>query len=234
MKRTAIIAAMAGEVKPFLTALAKEGWRHERHGTVHLWHLKWAEPEDEWIIAFAGAGQQAATRAVAAAEQSGPLHAMLSVGWVGALDEAFAPGKAYRIAGVIDQQTGERFEAQKGQEKIWLVTGPCVADDAAKQRLAAAYKAQLVDMEAAAVARLAAMRGIPFYGIKGVSDGFQDKLPDFNRFIGLKGEFQLSRLILFVLPRPWLWPALLRMGENSKKASQAIAAEVLQLLRERV
>ena len=34
-----------------------------------------------------------------------------------------------------------------------------------------AYNAALVDMEAAAVARLAAMRGIPFYCIKGVSDG---------------------------------------------------------------
>ncbi len=38
-------------------------------------------------------------------------------------------------------------------------------------------------MEAAAVARLAGMRGIPFYCIKGVSDAFDEKLPDFNRFI---------------------------------------------------
>ena len=40
-------------------------------------------------------------------------------------------------------------------------------------RLASTYKAALVDMEAAGIARLAAMRGIPFYCIKGVSDALR-------------------------------------------------------------
>ena len=48
----------------------------------------------------------------------------------------------------------------------WLATSPKVADEAEKRRLASTYKADLVDMEAAAVARLAAMRGIPFYASK--------------------------------------------------------------------
>jgi adenosylhomocysteine nucleosidase len=227
MKRIGIIAAMPGELKPLVV-----GWQHEKKNGVDLWTRSFGD--QEWIAACAGAGQQAATRAVAAVEQLGSLHAMVSIGWVGALSEAFVPGHAYRVAGVIDQQTGERFAAETDQRKIWLVTSPRVADETAKQRLAATYGAQLVDMEAAAVARLAAMRGIPFYGIKGVSDGFHDKLPDFNRFLGSNGEFLLLRLILFVLPRPWLWPALVRMGENSRKASQAIAAEVQDLLSERV
>ena len=52
-------------------------------------------------------------------------------------------------------------------------------------------------MEAAAVARLAAMRGIPFYCIKGVSDGFTDNLPDFNRFISPQGQFQTGSVAAF-------------------------------------
>ncbi len=48
-------------------------------------------------------------------------------------------------------------------------------------------------MEAAAIARLAAMRGIPFYCIKGVSDGLTDHLPDFNRFLSPAGQFQIAR-----------------------------------------
>jgi len=105
---------------------------------------------------------------------------------------------------------------------VLLVTSPKVADAAEKRRLAGAYHADLVDMEAAGVARLAAMRGIPFQCIKGVSDGFDEDLLDFNRFISPEGQFQTARLLFFVLPRPWHWPALVRMGENSKKASQAI------------
>jgi nucleoside phosphorylase len=307
MKRIAIIAAMAGELKPLV-----RGWRQERRNGVEVWTRRF--DDREWIAASAGAGQQAATRAFAAIEQSGPVDAAVSIGWVGALDDKFMPGQVYRASGVIDQQTGERFrtgvaseeEVLKGYgfsldeaafllirqensgiffppfpaksarkdgapsqylvagsiistcsgsqglkpgavreadcgtaeavpfqskgKSIWLVTSPRVADEAEKQRLAPAYGAGLVDMEAAAVARLAAMRGIPFYAIKGVSDGFRDKLPDFNRFLGPKGEFQLIRLILFVLPRPWVWPSLVRMGENSKKASQSIALDLLELL----
>jgi adenosylhomocysteine nucleosidase len=87
-------------------------------------------------------------------------------------------------------------------------------------------------MEAAAVARLAAMRGIPFHCVKGVSDGFNEDLPDFNRFITPDGNFQTSRLLFFVLIRPWYWPSLIRMGENSSKASQAIRDLLLENLKQ--
>jgi adenosylhomocysteine nucleosidase len=90
----------------------------------------------------------------------------------------------------------------------------------------------MVDMEAAGVARMAAMRGIPFDCIKGVSDGFRDKLPDFNRFISANGQFHLNRFILFVLIRPWHWPRLMRMGENSKKAAERLQAILLDDLDE--
>ena len=103
---------------------------------------------------------------------------------------------------------------------------------AEKKRLAAAYQAGLVDMEAAAIGRLAAMRGIPFYCIKGVSDGFDDRLPDFNRFISSQGQFLMARFTLFSVLRPWYWPALIRMGENSRKASQSIAESLLDFLDE--
>ena len=223
MMRIAIVAAMPGELKPLV-----RGWRYELRNRVDIWTRRL--DEFEWIAACAGAGQQAATRAFAAVEESGAVSMAISTGWAGALAERFEPGHSYRISGVIDQQTGERFRTAGCEEELWLVTSPRVANAAEKQRLAMAYDAGLVDMEAAAVARLAAMRGIPFYGIKGVSDGFYDKLPDFNLFLGVKGELRLARLILFVLPRPWLWPALIRMGENSKRASQAIAKDLLDLL----
>jgi adenosylhomocysteine nucleosidase len=90
----------------------------------------------------------------------------------------------------------------------------------------------MVDMEAAGVARLAQTRGIPFYCIKGISDGYRDQLPDFNRFISSNGQFKLAQFIAFVLLRPRYWSALMRMGENSKRAAQSIAASLLDFLEE--
>jgi len=88
-------------------------------------------------------------------------------------------------------------------------------------------------MEAAGVARLAKMRGIPFYCVKGISDGPSDQLPDFNSFISPDGQFKLARFVVFAVLRPWHWPALMRMGENSKKAARNIAQSLLNLLDER-
>ena len=91
-----------------------------------------------------------------------------------------------------------------GAGDLWLATSPRVADAPEKLRLAATYNAALVDMEAAAIARLAAMRGIPFYAIKGVSDGLDDQLPDFNRFITPHGQFQTAAFALFAALPPLL------------------------------
>src|SRR5208337_3357235 len=109
-----------------------------------------------------------------------------------------------------------------GAGEFWLATSPKVADEAEKRRLATSYSAALVDMEAAGIARLAHMRGIPFYAIKGISDPLDAKLPDFNRFLSPQGQFQLFRFAIFAAIRPWYWPSLARMGENSRKASQSI------------
>ncbi|HEV2486718.1 MAG TPA: hypothetical protein VGT08_14405 [Terracidiphilus sp.] len=249
MTRVAIIAAMPAELKPLV-----RGWEHERRNGVDLW--RWRFDEGEWIAACAGAGWQAATRAFAEVEKDGLIDRVISVGWAGALSESLVRGRAYAVSGVIDMQTGERFEvrdfpvlerevgmqthpsdknkdvARVGHPGLWLVTSPRVADADEKRRLAKTYDAGLVDMEAAALARLASMRGIPFECVKGVSDGFVDDLIDFNRFISQDGQFKTARLLLFVLPRPWHWPGLVRMGENSRKASQAIRDLLLENLDE--
>jgi adenosylhomocysteine nucleosidase len=223
MTRTAIIAAMPGELKPLVG-----GWPNSTRNGIHFWAQR--NEEEEWIAACAGAGQSAATRAFAAIEDGGPIDLVFSVGWAGALRAEIASGSAHNVAGVIDVRTGERFRCDAGAGDLWLATSPRVADQAEKRRLAATYDAALVDMEAAAVARLAAMREIPFYSIKGVSDGFNDRLPDFNPFLAPDGRFRLLPFVFLSMIRPWYWPALLRMGENSKRASQSIVESLRDFL----
>lgn len=233
MTRTAFIAAFPGELKPLVrtatgTANSSGIWPHSTRGDVHFWAVR--NEEEEWIAASAGAGQAAATRAFAAIEDGGPIDLVFSLGWAGALTSGLAPGSAHSVAGVIDVKTGERYRCDAGSGEQWLLTSPRVADRDEKLRLASAYNAALVDMEAAAIARLAAMREIPFYCIKGVSDGLDAKLPDFNRFLSRTGQLETARLVLYAMFRPWHWPALIRMGENSRQASQGIAELVLKLL----
>jgi adenosylhomocysteine nucleosidase len=249
MTRVAIIAALPDELKSLV-----RGWPHERRAGfadafVDLW--RWTSGKAEWVAACSGAGADAGVRAFTAIEQDGPISMAFSIGWAGALTENVDPGRAYWVSGVIDARTGERYNAAELQshpsrknkdaaraghpatassDVKLVVTNPIVADEREKRRLAATYGADLCDMEGAIVARLAAMRGIPFYCIKGVSDGLTDRLPDFNRFLSPTGQMQLPRFILFAVCRPWYWPALVRMGENSRKASQNIAETVRAFL----
>ncbi len=209
---------------------------------VNIWCRK--IDQREWVAACAGAGAGAATRAFAEIEKDGAVSQVVSVGWSGALNDELERGRTYWVSGVIDARTGERFPAENFADSVevsqnpanptdsgvLLVTASRVADEAEKRRLAAAYGADLVDMEAAAVARLALMRGIPFFCLKGVSDGLSDQLPDFNRFISDDGQFKLLLFTLSVLFRPWYWSALMRMGENSKKAAHGIRESMLKFL----
>lgn len=227
MIRTAIIAALPGELKPLV-----DRWPHESRNGVDIWRN--LRNGDEWIAACAGTGVDAALRALAEVEKDGAVHRIFSVGWAGATREEFAAGRTYPVSGVIDATTGERFPiAGRPPGGCWLATADRIADEAQKRRLAACHGASLVDMEAAGIARLAAARGIAFDCIKAVSDGLTDRFPDFNRFRSADGKLQQARFVCFALFRPWFWPALIRLARNSRRAARSIGASLLALLDKR-
>lgn len=225
MGRVAIIAALPGELKPLV-----KGWMHTRRASVDLWQGQMGK--GVWIAACGGMGADAATRAFAAIEREGPIDGVISYGWVGALTERAVPGSAVRPGGVVDARTGERFPATAASDEPWLVTVPYVADGREKRKLQERYGAGFVDMEAATVARLAAMRELPFFLCRGVSDGVDAVLPDFNRFRSPAGAFQMGKFVAYAAIHPRYWPALVRMGENSKKAAARMAQEAKSFLNE--
>jgi len=223
MNRVAIIAALPGEQQPL-----GRGWAPERRGAVRLWRRR--RGDCEWIAACAGVGGAAAARALTEAGRDGDLQLILSVGWAGALRADLRAGQAHEVAGVVDAQSGERFLTAAVSRGWWVTTSPAIADHAMKRRLAAVTGAALVDMEAAALARWAAARRIPFRCIKAVSDGLDEALPDFNCFIGRDGQFQLARFVVFAAVRPSLWPGLVRIGRLSRQAARALREAVLAAL----
>jgi adenosylhomocysteine nucleosidase len=226
MSRVAIIAALPAELRPLA-----EGWSREPRDGIHLWRRR--EAGDEWIAACAGMGRAAAARAWAEIEKDGKIDCALSVGWAGALREDLATGRAYRVDGVIDARTSEKFPAAQSSGGCWLVTVDAVAGPEEKRRLAEEHGAALVDMEAAAVAALARARGVPFFCVKAVSDSRDEDLPDLDRFIDPSGAFRPFRFAVYALGRPWMWPSLIRLGKNSNKAARGLKHSIASILDER-
>jgi len=167
MRRVGVIAAMAGELKPLV-----EGWKPLR---VRQGAVAWQGTIDGFlcIAVCAGMGKLAAERACAIAAEGGPLDALVSVGWAGALSCGMQPGSAYVLNEVVDGETGGVFPTnspprEREAPPLKLVTIDHVAHVAEKRSLGTQYQAVLVDMEAATVARVARSQGIPFYCLKAV------------------------------------------------------------------
>lgn len=216
MKKIAIIAAMAAELKPLVG-----GW--EKRGP-NLWAGRVGDCE---AVAIAGGmGAHAAERAVERVLAEANPDALVSYGWAGALTCAVKAGAVCVISEVIEDRTGERF-ATASRDGFRLITLGRVARADEKRALAQKHQAVLVDMEAATVARMAAARGLPFYCFKGISDGYADRLPDFNRFVDTeRGELKTGALVAYAAVRPVYWGSLWRMGKNSGVAASGLAAVV--------
>jgi adenosylhomocysteine nucleosidase len=179
-------------------------------------------------------GADAVRRAYAIAASDGPLGMLVSIGWAGSLHSEINPGTAHVPTDVIDAQTGEQFSLTQGKRKWRLVTTARVADAAEKTRLAATYQgAVLVDMEAATVARLAEMHGIPLLCVKGVSDAAGASLPNLNPFIDQRGQMRMTRFLGFIAVRPRYWPSLVHLGMNSARAADGMRDLILKFMKEK-
>jgi len=226
--RPVFIAAMPREIA---SLVSRAGWRAEPKLLSRKIHL--FEHEDA-IVACAGMGAARASLAVEAALSLGPASELVSVGWAGACDPNYGTGEVIRAGIVIDTRTGERFfttEPDTNTPRI-LVTVAVPAGAREKARLGESYRAAAVDMEAAAVARIARARAVPFVAIKVISDAMHFELPELSRFSTLDGQFREVAFGMHAALRPWLWKPVLTLARASTLSAQrlrlAIEAHILE------
>jgi adenosylhomocysteine nucleosidase len=207
-----------------------KGWQRQSAGKyVSLWTKRDADG-DELVAACAGMGANAARRAFCAGEEGGPLDLVISVGLAGATSSEHRLAEVSALSVVVDVQTGERFCLTEGQRRLSVATVTQTAGAAEKARLLASYGAALVDMEAATVARLAAMRNVPMCCFKAVSDAAETKLPEIDRFVDSEGQLSLPRFLAHLALRPGTWPSVMHLARSSKRASEALAVRLDEFL----
>lgn len=222
MKKIGIVAALPGELKPLV-----QGW--QQRSNLYFGRIG----EVECIAIAGGMGATAATRACEQLLAEGGIEALVSYGWAGALSCGLKPPQAVTIREVIDSLTKELFvaDAPSGHR---LVTLDHIARYGEKRQLAQEFQAPLVDMEAAAVARFAAAHELAFYCFKGISDGYNDKLPDFNRFLDAAGQLRMPAFVAYALLHPSYWKALQEMGKHSKAAAQNLESLITENIGKRL
>ncbi len=206
----AIIAALPREV----SGLVKRWERRELPGGVVVY------TDGHAVVACAGMGAERAALAVEAARAAMPITELISVGLAGACDPALHAGEIVRAGVVIDGRTGERFDSAVLNQVV--VTSDAIASVGEKSRLYATYGAAAVDMEAAAVARLAQGHGLKFKTITAISDEADFEVGDLSRFTTTDGQFREAAFALYAAVRPALWGKVISLGRNSGKALAAL------------
>jgi adenosylhomocysteine nucleosidase len=231
MSKLGIIAAFPDELKPLV-----QGWPALRVGARQRGQAAWRGHIGgvECFAVSAGMGSDAAARACALAEAAaGGLQGMVSLGWAGALSCGVHAARAYAVEEVVDAATGERFASSSAPSSgplLRLITLGHVAQAGEKRVLAETYQAVLVDMEAATVARAAKQKGIVFYCFKAVSDAEGERLPDFSCYSDREGQIRMPALLAHLALRPGYWPAMARMGKNTKAGAAALAVALREFL----
>ena len=216
-KPVAIVVAMPVEVAPLIGSL-----QPQQVDGVDLFALPNA------LIAVGGIGQKFARRAAEVAIEVAQPKLLVSAGMVGAISPGLKVGDVGRVREVVDVATGARYPGSSDGEWI-LATSQDVSDAADKQQLFTKFGADVVDMEAAAVAQVAKERGLRFAAIKSISDDAEFDMPPLNRFID-DGKFDKRHFLVYVALHPRWWGTLGKIKKNSEIASANLCRAVEHLI----
>jgi adenosylhomocysteine nucleosidase len=167
---------------------------------------------DRAVLVCGGIGPEAARRATEAIIHLYAPVLVQSAGFAGALDPTLRVGTVLTPICVIDAKDGSRIEAGVGYWVLVSVDRPASVKQKAK--LAEAYWAQAVDMEAAAVARAAQAHDITFVGLKAISDEADFEMPPI--------QLRTAAFAAYVAVRPWLWLRVFQLARNSSTAAAAL------------
>jgi adenosylhomocysteine nucleosidase len=218
--KVAIVAALRREVWPLVKhwpASRKQSGGHE-----FAFYEK-----GQTVVVCGGIGGGPARRATEAVIQLYRPDLVISAGFAGALQAGLPVGRVLTPRIVVDTRDGSRASAEAGEGV--LVSFDSIADVPQKAKLAEAYAAQAVDMEAAAVARAAETHGLRFMACKVISDASDFSLPPTARFVRHDGQFQSARFAFYAAMRPWLWRSVLRLSRDTAVASRSLCRRLKEI-----
>jgi adenosylhomocysteine nucleosidase len=218
MTKVAMVAALEREVRPLIRNWLVVEREHEGK------RFKFFENGANAALVCGGIGEQAARRAAEAVIAHYQPEIVQSVGFAGALNPALAVGDIFSPGRVIDAKDGSNVSLGAGNGV--LLSFASIVGAGQKAKLAEAYGAQAIDMEAAAVAKSAGSHGVRFAVTKVISDEFDFEMPFLDRFVSSDGQFVTGRFVGFAVVRPWLWAKVIRLAGRSNKAAKALCREL--------
>jgi len=239
--RVAVVAAMEEELHSLRQRLSDV----ERVDSTAGLAVRGLLESEEVLLMATGEGAAAAEKGLSALLSDRNIEALLVVGVAGAISPDLAVGDLV----VVDSVRDERGEIslpdpsllQRALALDTVVRGGVVSVDrivveaSAKQALWQSVGGgpfQVVDLESATYARLAAGKGIPYVVLRSVSDAASESLPlDFNEFRSPDGSINRAKIARYLIFHPHLVGPLKSLRTRLRECSVSMADGIEGILK---
>jgi adenosylhomocysteine nucleosidase len=152
---------------------------------------------------------------------------IIMAGLAGAVEPSLRVGDV-----VVDERSNLAAPEGRWRRGAIYTSGDVVATVAQKRALVAATGALVVDMENEVARAFAGGRGVPFLGIRAVSDAADDAIdPATLRWVDEAGALRPGRVVADICRNPLRIPPLLLLGVRSRLAVANLAAAVEEVAR---
>jgi adenosylhomocysteine nucleosidase len=155
---------------------------------------------------------------------------LVSAGVAGALRRELKTGHVITAREVVDAETGTRFVTAGGAGVV--VTAIGLSGEGDKRMLRESFGGDVVDMEAATVAGVAAKHGLEFAAVKSVSDELDFVMPPLAQFVDASGQFATAKFVRHISVRPHWWGATWNLSKNTRTASVNLSCAVEHLIQQ--
>jgi adenosylhomocysteine nucleosidase len=194
------------------------------------WSARGVLGETAVLLVANGPGRVNALGALETACRVTTIGAVVSTGFAGALAPELRVGDVFLAQTVLEFGTGVEYSVNLPQcagpaVRGRLLTIDAVAQDPATKAGLRQTGADAVDMEAAALARAAQARQLPFYCVRAVSDDARTSFEvDFNAARRADGTFSGWRIAAQAGLSPRRWRHLMDLKRAGERASRNLAA----------
>lgn len=232
MSNIGLIAAMPEEIAPLLRRVGR--YSREKAGRHKIYRFQ-AGPLSACLIE-SGMGPRNATEGASQLIEACTPQVILNFGFAGALSPELKSGDIVSADRLLFSHDGLFSEqqwltllqepvGQQVQQAAFVTTSRITDKKYLADRLPTGIRQAVVEMETAAVAKVAGTAGIPFIAIRAISDELGEELGfTLEEFCDQGLNLKIWRVLLTVARKPWIIPQLVRLGGNSKKAGYNLSS----------
>ncbi len=241
-----LIAAMPDEIRPLLRLAGS--FAKERTAGFTLY--RFALGNRKVILIESGMGpERAATAAALLIDEATPA-VLVNFGFAGAVTAGLRvgdlvvaerillhrgrlfseqPGLARELAERVAEAVGngDRERGCRTLRGTFITAAEILQKRVLADLLPAGTSHPVVEMESAAVARIAAREGVPLVALRAISDGAEEELGfSIDEFTDREMRIRAWKVLLTMAKKPWIIPQLVRLARNARLAGQNLALAV--------